>query len=186
MRHPFDFIQQSKWTKIFFLLLGLSFLIIAVMQLTGALLITDAAPYGIISFELAGSVTKIEKILASWDTDTMVRAAFALGFDFLFIPVYVSTIVLLCGIIANALQKNKRPISSLGSFLAWGVIFAGLMDIVENVALVKIIFGTVASPWPEIALWSAILKFSLIIFGLVFIIYGSVLYLIVSKNRNTE
>ncbi len=96
------------------------------MQLTGTPLITDAAPYGIISFELAGSVTKIEKILA------------------------------------------------------------GLMDIVENVALVKIIFGTVASPWPEIALWSAILKFSLIIFGLVFIIYGSVLYITVLRNRNTE
>jgi len=156
------------------------------MQLTGKLLITDAAPCGIISFELAGSVTKIEKILASWDNDTKVRVAFNLGFDFLFIPVYVSTIVLGCGIIAKTLQKHKRPISSLGSLLAWGVILAGFMDIVENVALVKIIFGTVASPWPEIAQWSAILKFSLIIFGLVFIIYGSVVYLTVSKSRNTE
>ncbi len=156
------------------------------MHLDGKQLITKDAPCGIISFELAGSVAQAEEILESWNKDTRLHAAFNLGYDFLFIPVYVCTIALGCGIVSNTLRKRKRSLSSLGSLLAWGVILAGSLDVIENIALVKILYGSVASPWPEIAQWCAISKFGLVIFGLVFIIYGSIVYITASKKSNTE
>jgi len=184
MRHLFEFVQKDRRTKFFWPLVGLSFLVMAVMHLVGKPLITEAAPWGMISFELAGSAANAEMILASWNQEATVSAAFNLGFDFLFIPVYIGTIALGCGIVANALRKSKKLFSSLGFLLSWGVILAGSLDVIENIALLKILFGSVASPWPEIARLCAVPKFCLINFVLIYIICGSIVKLAISSGKN--
>jgi hypothetical protein len=177
-RHPFDFIPPGWWPRFFWPLLGLTLLLIIIFGISGASLTTEAAPYGVVSFELAGSLENMQQILTSWNVNTQLRAAFGLGLDYLFMVVYASTIAFGCGIAAQVLQRSHWPLAGLGNILAWSVILAALLDVVENVALTMIILGTVASPWPEIARWCAIPKFILIFMGIVFVIYGGVVALV--------
>jgi hypothetical protein len=177
-RHPFDFVPSGRWPRFFWPLLGLTILLMIVFSVTGASLATEAAPYGVVSFELAGSEANAREILKSWDADSQLRAAFGLGLDYVFMVVYASTIAFGCGIISNLLQRKSWPLAKWGNLLAWAVILAALLDVVENIALTIIIFGAVASPWPEIARWCAIFKFSLIFIGIVYVIYGAVVTLV--------
>jgi hypothetical protein len=177
-RHPFDFIPPGWWPRFFWPLLGLTLLLIVVFGVTGAPLTTEAAPYGVVSFELAGSVENMHRILNSWDTNTQLRAAFGLGLDYVFMPVYAFAIAFGCGIAFRALQRNRWPLAKYGNLLAWGVILAALLDVIENIALTKVIFGAVVSPWPEIARWCAIPKLGLIFIGIVYLVYGVVVTLV--------
>jgi len=177
-RHPFDFISPGWWPSFFGLLLGLTILLMAVFMVTGAPLTTKAAPYGVISFEVAGSVECTQKILDSWDANAQLRAAFGLGLDFVFMVAYASTIAFGAGIASKRLRQKGWPLAKWGNLLAWGVILAALLDVVENIALTAMLFGSVVSPFPEIARWCAIPKFILIFTGIVYVIYGGVVALV--------
>lgn len=177
-RHPFDFIPPGWWPRFFWPLLGVNLLLLIVFGITGAPLTTEAAPYGVVSFELAGTVENMHQILTSWDVNTQLRAAFGLGLDYLFMVAYACTIAFGCGMAAQVLQRSRWPLVGWCNLLAWGVILAALLDAVENIALSVIIFGTVASPWPEIVRWCAIPKFILIFMGIVFVIYGGAVALV--------
>jgi hypothetical protein len=177
-RHPFDFVPPGWWPRFFWPLLGLNLLVILVFDVSGAPLTTEEAPYGVLSFEIAGTVSNAQQILDSWDADAQLRASFGLGFDYLFMPVYAFAIAFGCGMAARTLERKAWPLVSLGSFLAWGVILAALLDVVENIALTMLIFGSVVSPWPEIAHWCAIPKLVLIFIGIVYMIYGGTVALV--------
>ena len=146
--------------------------------MTGAPLTTEAAPYGVVSFELAGTVENTAGILASWDANARLRAAFGLGLDFLFMAAYAGTIAFGCGMAARVLERKGWPLAAWGSFISWAVILAAFLDIIENIALTTIIFGSVASPWPEIARWCAIPKFALVFIGIVYLVFGGVVALV--------
>jgi len=149
-----------------------------VFSVTGEHLTNAVAPYGVVSFELAGTVEMTQKILNSWDANTQIRASFGLGLDYLFMVVYASAIAFGCGIAARVLDRNGWPLARLGNLLAWSVILAAILDAIENLALTIIIFGPVTSPWPEIARWCAIFKFVLIFMGIVYAIFGGVVALV--------
>lgn len=176
MRHPLQNIRHRR-KEIFFILLGLTILLMVLMNFVGAPLTTTEVPLGIISYELAGSVSGAEAILASWDQDAQLRAAFSLGVDYLFLVVYSTTIALACIWSGEVLKKNGWPLASASAPLAWGQWLAALLDAVENMALVIILFGMLAPPWPELAKWCAIIKFSMIFLGMVYAFYGLVSYL---------
>ncbi len=177
-RHPFDFIPPGWWPRFFWPLLVLTILLMIVFGITGAQLTTEAAPYGVVSFELAGSVERTQAILISWDSDAQLRAAYGLGLDFLFIVVYASTIAFGCGIAAQVLKGGGWPLARWGNPLSWAIILAALLDVVENITLTMVTFSPVVSPWPEIARWCAIFKFTLIFICIVYVIYGGVVALV--------
>ncbi|MEA3349814.1 MAG: hypothetical protein U9Q82_04255 [Chloroflexota bacterium] len=178
MKPPFSLTDADLRRRVFWPLLGLTLLIIFVFNLTGAPLNTAAAPCGILSYELAGSVSNAEAILASWDSIARERAAFSLGLDFLFIPVYVSAITCGCGMAAGALRRRGWPLASLDAAagIAWGLFLAGLLDVVENIALSIVLFGIPTAPWPQVAYWCALPKFALVFFGIVYAFLGAAVH----------
>ena len=178
IQHPFAALAPARRGRYFWILLALTVLLMVVFGITGAALTTPAAPYGVVSFELAGSVATMQKILSSWEAETQLRAAFGLGLDFLFMPVYASTLAFGSLIASGVLLRKKWPLAGWGGLLAWGAFLAMLCDIIENIALITVIFGTVASPWPEIARWCALPKFGLIFIGIVYVMYGGVVALV--------
>jgi len=184
--HPFDFLPVLYWPRFFWPLLGLTIVLMIVFGISGTPLTTTAAPYGVVSFELAGSVEKTDLILSSWDADAQLRAAFGLGLDYLFMAVYASTIALGCGIAAQVMKRTGWPLAGWGNILSWTVILAAILDSIENLALTTLIFGSLASPWPEIARWCAIFKFALIFIGIVYVIYGGVVALVVRISPPEE
>jgi hypothetical protein len=170
---PLTCIPPEQRARYFWLLLGLTFLLLAVFAVTGAPLTTEAAPYGVVSFELAGSIKKMVAILSSWDVNAQLRASFGLGLDYLFMAVYASTIALGIGLAADGLHRKGWPLASLGGLLAWGVILAALLDMIENIALLVVLWGPLTNPWPALARWCAIPKFALLFVGIVYAFYGA-------------
>lgn len=177
-RHPFDFIPPDWWSRFFWPLLGLTILLMIVFGVIGAPLTTVNAPYGVVSFELAGTVKNAQEILSSWNADSQLRASFGLGLDFLFIVLYASTIAFGCGISAQILKRKGWPLANWGNLLSWAVILAAILDVIENLALTSILLGAVVTPWPEIARFCALVKFTLIFISIVYVIYGGVVALV--------
>lgn len=177
MVHPFEKIPPEWAKKLFWITFIASLLILLIFRVIGAPLNTDAAPSGIVSYELAGNVAKAQAIVDSWDQTARLYAAFGLGFDFLFMLVYSSAIALGCVMAAGVLHRYNWPLAKVGTWLAWGLWLAALMDAVENVALTVILVSKVYSPLPELAGWCATIKFNLILIGLVYSFLGLVVNL---------
>ena len=76
------------------------------------------------------------------------------------------------------MQRSQWPLARWGNLLSWTVVLAALLDVVENIALTIMIFGSVVSPWPELAQLCAILKFAMIFISIVYAIYGGVVTLV--------
>lgn len=174
IRHPLQAIPPEKRRWVFLPLLGLNVLLAVVFNVTGQPLTTEAAPNGIVSFELAGSVAQAQQILDSWNEAAQVRAALGLGLDFLYLFVYSTTIGLACVWAAGVLRAHRRTLAATGILLAWGQWLAASLDAVENAALATLLLGPVVAPWPQIARWAAIPKFALIFAGLIYVALGAV------------
>jgi len=152
--------------------LVLTLLVMVILAWVGRPLTTLAAPNGIISYEFAGSVLRAKEIQISWGEAGRVHAAFSLGFDFLFILAYATSIGLACTWTREVLRGRGWPLGSLGTPLAWGVCLAGILDGIENVGLVTMLLDTVSSPWPQLAAACASGKFLFIALALLYAAYG--------------
>ncbi len=156
---PFDFISIDRQKRLFLPLLVLTLLAMAALQGIDQGLRTTAAPWGIVSFEIAGQPAAAQAILASWGPEGRVLAGLSLGLDFLFIPLYAATIALACGLLAAPFYSAW---GRLGRALAWGQPAAALLDVIENLALIRVLLLDPAPFWPPLAAWTAAFKFFLI------------------------
>jgi len=184
MKHPLANIPSTSRKPLFFAFLAGTLILSAVFRVLDAPLQTPAAPNGIISFELAGTPSKTEAIIDSWRitgllitgvepgivSRAVAFAAFGLGIDYLFMPVYATALAL--GILLAA-GKHKGWFGMLGAWLGWGAYTAAIFDAVENYALARmILMNQVRSPYPQVAAFSASLKFGLLLLGLCYALVG--------------
>lgn len=183
--HAFHIPAQVQ-RRLFLTSLGLSLTLMVIFGITGGPLNTSAAPFGVVSFELAGSPERAVEVLSSWDHVGRQWAAFSLGLDFLFIPAYTVAIILGCALASRGIQTRDWPLAQGGRLLSIGVVLAGILDVVENISLLVILFGAVAAPWPQVAAWCAVPKFGLIFLALVYALYGGVISLVIKPNRGDE
>ncbi|MBX3056001.1 MAG: hypothetical protein KF770_05965 [Anaerolineae bacterium] len=175
MKTPFAFLpapRRNRWMKIAIVLaLGMTLF----FNLTGGPLQTAVAPAGIISFEFAGTVANAQAMIESWGEHGRLVAAFGLGLDFLYPLVYASAISLACVWAAERVQP-RSPAASWGIWLAWGAWLAALLDYVENVALVLLLFGSTAVLLPPLAFLCAAIKFTLVIAGILYVLAAWLLF----------
>jgi hypothetical protein len=172
LSHPLTDLPKGVRWRLFWPLAALSVVMLLIFQAIDVALTSPVAPLGIVSFELAGSVSAVQEILASWDAQAQLHAAFGLGLDYLFMPIYSTAIGLGCIWAAEIVHRSGWPLAGLGAALAWGLWLAALFDATENLALTAIMFGAVAAPWPQVSAFCASIKFTLIAAGLIFAIYG--------------
>ena len=178
MNHPLARLSPHNRTVFFFLLLGLTVVLLLSMNYVGLPLNTAAAPQGIISFEFAATPERAQEMLDSWSPDARIRAGFIQGLDFLFPIAYSTTVGLGCVMAAGVIARRGQAISRLGIWLAWGLWLAAVLDYIENIGLLFILFGIVQSPYPQIAAVCASIKFALLAIGLVYSFYGLALKVI--------
>ena len=178
-------IDPSRRSRVFFVLLGITLALMISLQLIGAPLQTDAAPTGIISFELAGNLAASQAMLDSWDLQGQVFAGLSLGLDYLFMVAYSITISLGCITVRGNLHSRFKLLIRLGILLAWAQYLAALLDALENYALIRVLLGTQNALWPQVALWSAVPKFLFVILGILFVILGA-LVTMVPSNRSAQ
>jgi hypothetical protein len=172
LSHPLAFLAPRHLKPAFWFSLALTLACLAVFQGLDQPLRTLAAPSGIVSFEVAGSVQKTQAMLDSWDARGRLLNAFGLGFDFLFMPVYTTTLAL--GVL---LASNRRsgPWPRLAAALGWAAYLGMAFDAIENTCLLTILLDSARSPFPEIAASCAWIKFTLIILPLGYALAGGLL-----------
>jgi len=169
MQHPLEFIPPAFRKPLLYGFLLLTLFIFGVFRLLDAPLQTDAAPNGIVSFELAWTAETAKSILTSWDAEARLFAAFGLGLDYLFMPAYALALSL--GLLLS--MKNKADwYSKFAAWMGWGAFAAALFDALENYALWKELTGNMFSPYPEIAATCASVKFALLLAGLLVVVAG--------------
>ncbi len=169
MQHPLEFIPQHLRKPLFYVFLTLTLLVFSVFRSLDAPLRTDSAPGGIVSFELAWTADAAREILDSWDAKAHLNAAFGLGLDYLFMPVYGMALSLGLLLISRAKGGWFRR---LAAWMGWGALAAALFDAIENYALWRELTGLVVSPYPEIAALCAQVKFALLIAGILVALMG--------------
>jgi hypothetical protein len=186
MRHPLEFVPDDYRKRIFLTLLVLTLSLFAVFRVLDQPLRTPAAPNGIVSFELAGRPEKAFQILVSWVASdsqqpeiSRIRpylfAAFGLGLDYLFMPIYAFALAF--GTLLAA-GRHAGWVKSLGAVAGWGAFAAAGFDAVENFALWHVLLFAYDSPYPLIAAICAATKFALLIFGL---LYALIAWLLPAK-----
>ncbi len=172
MHHPLEFIPLHLRKPLFYVFFILTLLIFGIFRVLDEPLRTDAAPNGIVSFELARTVGSAQAIIDSWDSTSRLFAAFGLGLDYLFIPAYALALSLGLLLIMNG--KADWYIH-LAGWMGWGIFAAALFDVVENFALWQELTGSVFFPYPQIAALCAMIKFILLIMGLLAVTVGSLI-----------
>ncbi|NOY77011.1 MAG: hypothetical protein GXO76_03985 [Calditrichaeota bacterium] len=181
MKRPFDWIPHTRRKRLFWGLLLLTFAAIIGLQIIDGHLKTAAAPSGIVSFELAGTQTQAQNILASWGEKGRVYAGLSLGLDFLFLVAYSLLIALGCILVLPTLQAKSKFLGGVGVFLAWSQFAAALLDSVENVSLIQVLVGSRLDVWPVLAQWCAIPKFTIVAAGIVYIFLGVLISLVAGR-----
>ena len=188
MIHPLDFVPPANRKPIFFAFFAGTLVLFSVFRVLDDPLKTPAAPNGFLSFELAGTPFQAQAIIDSWlELAYLVSsvagepvpglvgrafsfAAFGLGLDYLFIPVYATALAL--GILLT-MDKHGGWFSSFGTWLGWGAYAAALFDAVENYALARmLLMNQVWSPYPQVAAFSASVKIVLLLLGLFYALVG--------------
>ncbi len=170
LTHPLAAIPSNKRARVFIPLLIATLVITLLFRFIGPAQPTVGGTPSIVDFELAGSVPKAQAIIDAWTANEHIQAGFSLGFDYLYMPVYSTTIALACVMAAGVLKR--RTWHGLGILLAWGLWVAAIADATENLALLTELFGSNVAPWPQVAQICATIKFALIVLGLLYVIGG--------------
>ncbi|NOZ57044.1 MAG: hypothetical protein GXO73_09695 [Calditrichaeota bacterium] len=132
---------------------------------------TEAAPNGIVSFELAGSPAASAAILASWSNDRARAAAgLSLGIDYLFLVSYSVLLALTVSFVAERIRPVVACVALVGLPVVWLQFVAGALDAVENVALIRLLLGSSSSALPGVARTAALIKFGLVGAGFAYIL----------------
>jgi hypothetical protein len=169
MLHPLDHLSPHVSAWVLGTLMLLTILWSMLLSHIGQPLKTVEAPLGIVSFELAFTSTRSETIVRSWDA-VRWNAKNSLRLDYAFIPLYSTTLALLCVLAAHSFQRHDwSGLSTLAAVLAWYQWVAGLLDMLENWALLRLLNSKPPFPpsLPWLAGWCAFFKFLLIILALV-------------------
>lgn len=145
-----------------------AWLIVTAVLLTALVLInqplkTGPAHQGIVSFQLAGTAEHALAIVKSWGEEGLQWAKFSLWADFLFIPVYCFTLIML-----TRHCNQDRPGIRERTAARWVhtlFLSAGLADVAGNVLLLN----NLEDPTDAISLAatiSALVKFTALILGI--------------------
>jgi hypothetical protein len=169
MTHPFEKIPAKNRKYLYWPMFVLTLVLSATLTILGNDL-KDAkdeqgkpvSPQGILSFEFIKDAAEANHMLRYWDESTKVSAAFNLGLDYLFIFAYANTIAFGCVWVAGALRERSfLGLAAAGIFIAWLQWLAGILDAVENAALIRILFHGPTDTLANISRWCAIPKFIL-------------------------
>ena len=169
MRHPLESISPEKRKPIFLTFLALTIILFALFRVLDEPLRTPAAPNGIVSFELAWQPGASQAMVDSWSEYARLLAAFGLGIDYLFMPIYALALSL--GILLAA-GRHTGGFARLGAWMGWAALVAPLFDAVENYGLLHSLLSPLFSLWPLIASICATIKFTLLLLGLLYALIG--------------
>jgi len=179
-KSPFDWIEEEARPRVFWVLTALMVGLSHVLGVLSMPLYSEAAPLGIVSFELARSGETAAEIILSWSVEARDRALFILGFDFLYVFAYPAWLGLGCTQVARRLGGWA---GRFGSKLVWLVLLAGFFDIFENYALIRMLFDGASDGLAQLAWACACPKFGIVALAFLYMTVGGVWVALRDRGR---
>lgn len=183
---PFGWLDEKGQWRLFLLMLVLSIAVMVALTVQGQQLRTVESPEGIVSFELIGTAEGTARILSAWGEKGRVIAGLNLGLDYLFILVYASGLSLGATIAARRHARFSLVRSGFGRILAWAALFAGLLDGVENYALIRVLLGAQGDLWPSLSRSCARPKFAIVGVVLVYVLTTPMITRLLTRSRKAD
>jgi hypothetical protein len=162
---------MQKQTKLFW--------IITIITIGWIMLMRPYTPKNIVAFELAKTPIAAEQIINDWGAEGIEKAATSIYLDFGFILLYCTSIMLGCKVSAH--YAGLKKLISLAGYFVFAIWLAGLLDVVENLCMLK----TLTIPTVEttaLAFYAATIKFLIVALSLVFIITSAITGLAKKKS----
>ena len=175
-----------KQTSIWILAAGMVIIILAMIP-SGRPLRTAATPGGILCLEFANTSQKVENVLSAWKSNSIGQEnAIAAAknntyLDFVFLFLYSFFLFTCCRQLAASLpgKKTFSLIFNVASHLA---LVAGLLDIFENLGMLKSLNGSISDQGAMATVIFAAVKWILVI-GVIVLIAGGIVYRHLIKRR---
>ena len=158
----FQKLSPASEKKLLFLAITTFLLAASCMMYFDTLLQNEAAPLGIVSFELAKTLDCSTQILDSWKITegAMLSAEWSLWFDYIFIIAYAFLLCLIIHRVRRVIWKDQESLGyRLGIDMIRMVVYAGVLDMVENFALLQLFYDDLQSHWSTLAFVTALIKF---------------------------
>lgn len=160
------------------ILLAGTAVMIVVMAKTGAPLKTAATPKGILDLEFAYSAAKASEVKQAWlPADNIAAATINTYLDFIFLFFYALFLFFTCDKIARITK------SRVGTLVANGALYAGLLDIIENTGMLMTLSGTVSGNTAFITTFCSIIKWALALAAVLYLLAGCIQLLMQKKFR---
>ncbi|MDH3727797.1 MAG: hypothetical protein OER77_09730 [Myxococcales bacterium] len=130
----------------------------------------DATPWGIVSFELAGTPHRALAILLEWQSKSALGyAKLSLIIDFVYLLIYGVFFSMLAVWIGKRLDEETWSTRA-----AWAATLAPGFDVLENgVLLFEVVRFSSPAPYPQLALTFAGAKFVLLGVSVLYSVVGS-------------
>ncbi|HMZ46982.1 MAG TPA: hypothetical protein PKG56_08090 [Chitinophagaceae bacterium] len=151
---------------------------IVIMRLLSINLVTDYSPNGIVSFELAKSYRDASAIMMAVGVKPL---QINVAVDFAFIIAYCFFLYLCCKALLN--QYTKQVLKTIGFIFLELSIFIGILDLVENIAMLITLGGYGTKISVSVSKWAAIAKFSIAGLVIVYILIASILLYFSSRKK---
>lgn len=149
--------MRSIWFKVCFVITIIGGII---------LLWVDKVQPGIIAFELAKTIENANSMVAIWkNADVIPLKKFSLYFDYIFIIGYAGTLYLL---LHDLWQQTS---SKWVRYLSFFPIIAGVLDGIENLGLLQIVYDQGTQFSASLAYYCASIKFALLVPSILGAIY---------------
>jgi len=134
----------------------------------------ESSPWGIVSFELAGTPHRALQILLEWKSRGVIEYAKLIQIaDFLYLIIYAMFFAALALWIGSRLDETVWSTRA-----AWAATYAAAFDVLENgVLLYEVVRFTSPAPFPQLAAAFAAVKFALLIFSASYAVVGGIVLL---------
>tara|TARA_Y100000385_G_C12709402_1_gene473935 strand:- start:111 stop:593 length:483 start_codon:yes stop_codon:yes gene_type:complete len=145
-----------------------SFKVCFLIVVIGAIILrwVDSPPPGIIAFELSRTIENANDMVAQWEElDAIPLKKFSLLFDYVFIFGYAGTLFII-------LQEWwKKTGKQWIYFMSLVPVLAGILDGIENLGLLQIVYGSGNQFVTSLAFYCASTKFIMLLPSIMFSLY---------------
>lgn len=170
--------------KIFISIVFLGTIFMAVLlQITGKALITKSTPMGILNLELASAANATQQIVNVWERNNLIPIAeIHTARDFVFLIFYSLLLFTCCRWLSKKLT-NSVFIYKAGKWLGFAALFAGAMDVLENLGMLVSLTGRVSEKITLFTFYASVIKWAIVALCLVYLLVGFIVLFIAKKER---
>lgn len=152
-------LNRKQWLWILGVATVLSFLAFSIPESA----MKNAGGPGLIEFEMVATAERAAQFMSDFGEDGVAAAKWAIWMDFPFILLFVSFLTLAMRAAADRCRDFRRTtLESIGRKTWAAPIVAGTCDVIEDIGLLAILYGSTSSWAPAVATGFALAKFILL------------------------